>query len=205
MPSCNLTTVQPADTPRPILAKPEPTPKAESPKPQIMLSQPPLLVTSNLNNQKKIVCLTDISSLNQNIQKTNTSFPILLRPVPPLVPTSNVKKDVSTQMAVSSQYLNQLKKKIVFLPNVNKTVVNQVKLPEVPKIEVSKQTRGIQTKIETEKEVMLRKKVKALQQRVRRKEKKISCLKEVLYALKKRGVLEPDASELIDHYFDDSE
>lgn len=204
IPCRNLSVVQTGE-PRLILAKPEPT--LNAPKPVTTMNQP-FIIANSLNNQSRIICLTDISSLGKTVQKTNLSGRIILRPVttvPPLVPLS-AKKDASTQMAVTSEYLNKFKQqKSIFLSAPTSPVVNKVTSENVEVANRTMQTRGIQTKIETEKEIKLKKKLKVLQQKIRRKEKKISCLKEVLYALKKRGVLEPDASELIDHYFDDSE
>lgn len=164
--------------PRPILAKSETSPVNQQP-----------LIFKSLNSQSKLVYLTDVSSL---IKTTDLSEPILVKIVPQLVPTSSsVRKNVSAVDLSQTQ------------TNLFSSVVNKVEVPD--STENRTQNKGIQTRIETSKVIALKKKVKVLLQKIKRKEKKISCLKEVLYALKKRGTLEPDASELIFHYFDDSE
>lgn len=203
--------------PRPILPKPPQLVKKE-PETFIIPKQETITNLSNktpyiimTNNDRKVVCVKDVISLNQNLKKNSKL---------PLVGGLTVLKQ-STPIIQSVSSLNPIvQKKVTRVPMLVKTVktensnVNEnfkkteviSPLPLVMKKEViEKESVSIQVNVPSDREAQLKKKIKVLNQKVRRQNKKISCLKELLYALKKKGLLEPDASEMIDHYFDDSE
>lgn len=86
------------------------------------------------------------------------------------------------------------------LPSTSCTT--DVEYVEEPPVKKARTSPLLPARVSSPTKAVLRNKIKVLKQKLRRKVKKISSLKQLLDELTKRGLLENDPKQIIEHHFD---